>query len=162
MFIGLLTWFSYSLYLAYRITKYELTQGTILHSVVHVRESSRGPIEFGLSGYVLHEEVKYKYSVGGVTYIGGSVSRLALSRVVSPSELAALRRDDGNELRPRFLEGASVDVWYDPVQPELAVLDNAVDWVAIGVLASFLVMMAVPTIIFTYHDLIILRKRGVA
>lgn len=161
IFFSLFCLFCYAIYLAYKLTGYERTQGIILHSAMHVQKTSRGPVEISWTGYALQENVRYQYSVDGISYLGASINRIKLSKanVLSPLELAALKRADGKELHPNYRLGAIVDVWYDPVRPALAVLDNTVDWGLIGLLASFLMVVAAPTILFSHHDLVVRRKK---
>ena len=153
--------FCHALYLAYKLTGYEHTQGIVVQSGVHTRKTSRGPIVASWTAYVLEQDVKYQYSVRSVRYVGTNIRGLEASNANSllPSELAALKQGDGTAFQPHYREGARVDVWYDPARPNRAVLDKTIDWGVIGILGIFLVLTAIPNIIFARQFLMMRRGK---
>jgi hypothetical protein len=160
LFVACLGLFVHGLRLAYQLIGYERGTGVILHSALTEEETCGRAPDSCSRAYVLRENVLYQYTVAGVAYQGTAVQRLIMSKVIPSAELDALRRRDGEKLHPRFRAGATVDVWYDPTRPRLAVLDRTVDWGVIGILALFLVLTAVPAATLTYLEFQERKRQG--
>lgn len=73
-------------------------------------------------------DIVYEYEVGGKTY---RASRFTLAEKVAPEDVAGILE--------RFPEGKSVDVFYDPANPQEATIDRDMPGLGRGCLIMFLV-----------------------
>jgi hypothetical protein len=88
-----------------------------------------------LSGY--SEEIRFAYTVGDREYFDGRL-RQDFARMCEPKETIAA-------ILERYPEGATVQGWYDPSQPEVAVITRTpgtMQWVFIAVLGGFAFIFA--------------------
>lgn len=88
-----------------------------------------------LSGY--SEEIRFAYTVGDREYFDGRL-RQDFARMCEPKETIAA-------ILERYPEGSTVQGWYDPKRPEVAVITRTpgtMQWVFIAVLGGFLFIFA--------------------
>jgi hypothetical protein len=91
-------------------TNWPTATGTVISS--EIREISQGDSRYG--AYVTYRaKILYDYSVGGVTY-----SSTTVSFVEQESSLS-----DARGMVDRYPEGKRVEVYYDPLRPEVSVLE---------------------------------------
>jgi len=89
---------------AYIAKHYQQTTGHITHSAVRS----------GYRGRTYTVDIAYEYSVGERTYLGSRISAFAAS---------SSNKTVWERLADRYPVGSTVEVHYDPAQPECSVLD---------------------------------------
>lgn len=130
LFGGLFGFIVFQSYL--RQWRYEPVQATILKSVAE-------PCEDGM----FTPDIQFAYTVDRRRYTGGKY-RDDFGRV-------CLREPEVEEILQRYPQGAVIDVWYDPKNPKLAVIDRSMGWLHYGfliVLGGFVVMVGLPIWLF--------------
>ncbi len=100
------------------------TQGKIIKAEVYEGESI--PDEFGQSKTIFYPQVKYEYQVQGIMYTGQKLS-------FGGSETFANYQDATGRIAA-LTPGSLVHVYYDPSNPDKAVLDRIAKKTSMGII----------------------------
>lgn len=128
------------LYLQYRVPmQWPSAVGRVEHVAVVPADEETGR----LPGQRFVPEVIYTYEAGGRLYEARTVARFRW--VYRTPERAALRLEESG-----IFVGARVPVFYNPEEPEEAVLIRGFPWSRWDVRLAFLVLVFLPVVVVTY------------
>jgi hypothetical protein len=121
-----------------RARRWLATPGKVTASRVASRRYAPNDPSYGMSDSEIRHEphVEYEYTVGGTKYVG---KRIDLSEKISTYELESML--------DRYPVGADVTVYYDPADPNTAVLDRHMPtWIWLGGAGCVAIMIAAPLV----------------
>lgn len=119
-----------TLYDAARMVSWPETPGTLLQAqlVTNLSHSNKSSTTYGV-------KAEYRYNVDGRNYRS---SRAAIGEI--SDNVGNFQQTLGNRLQNAYRTGQTVSVWYDPANPEDAVLNRDIRWGLLGFKMIFVIV----------------------
>jgi hypothetical protein len=135
--IFFILWGGYEIMAGYASKKWPSAEGKVTSSYVQKQVRS---IKDGSKKPTYYPKIRYQYSVGGKSYTG---ERISFSGGEGGEE-----KSEAQAVVDRYLSGQKVIVYYDPKNPERAVLEKGFTWKTFMPFAAGLGFLVVGIICF--------------